>query len=32
AAERNVTTHLEKLKKEGRVAATPVQYTLQKLS
>lgn len=30
SAESNVTTHLEKLKKEGRVAATPMQFTLQK--
>ena len=29
AAERNVTTHLEKLAKEGRVAQTPSHYALR---
>ena len=29
AAKRNVTTHLEKLTKEGRVAQTPSHYVLQ---
>ena len=28
SAERNVTTHLEKLAKEGRVTSTAVQYSL----
>jgi hypothetical protein len=27
-AERNVRTHLEKLKKEGRIIEQPAQYTL----
>lgn len=29
AAERNVATHLEKLRKEGRVAQTPARYSLR---